>query len=574
MSFDFPVANPPTIPGDVEFDSARINNLAPVETIGAYTPWKIPVKAATTANITLEGTQTIDTVILVVGDRVLVKDQTTASEDGIYIVSSTQWPRSEDLELGVSAAGTGVYVTDGDVNLNNLFICTNVSGSDIVGTDDLVFAAAAYEGNIGLNSGNIFVGNGSNIATGVSPSGDVASVSTAGAFTFANTGVTAGNYTSANITVDSKGRITLAANGAGGSPGGANTQVQYNDAGSFGGSSLFTFDSTQVSPINGTLAIGLEQAAVSGTELGKITGIDATTADVGGSNLLVSGGKGNGLGNGGNSTLRGGEGGPTGIPGLGVVSGGEPDSGAVNSNGGGAVVIGVDSVGTGNAGPINISGGSAPDSGLGGHIILDAGNSENGSPGFLNISAGDVINIANANNGGIINITSGDTNGTGNSGNINITTPDVATGDGGTVTVTAGTGGTNDGQIDIVTSGETNTFRTGGLVMSKGTNAGVTVGGSIAINATAGPAWQGNVTVTDSNTIGAGGNGLITITMPTTFTLSNQIQLTIQTYSFGAGIPLINVETITAGTSFTIRIREIGGGSALAAGLVIGILVI
>jgi hypothetical protein len=65
-------------------------------------------------------------------------------------------------------------------------------------------------------------------------SGD-ATANAAGAITFANTGVTAGNYTNANITIDSKGRVTAAANGLIAVPGGTSGQVQYNNAGSFGG---------------------------------------------------------------------------------------------------------------------------------------------------------------------------------------------------------------------------------------------------------------------------------------------------------------------------------------------------
>lgn len=67
---------------------ARLNGLTP----------KAPARAATTANITLSGTQTIDTVAVIAGDRVLVKNQTLPKENGIYVVAAGAWSRSLDMD--------------------------------------------------------------------------------------------------------------------------------------------------------------------------------------------------------------------------------------------------------------------------------------------------------------------------------------------------------------------------------------------------------------------------------------------------------------------------------------------
>ena len=58
---------------------------------------KQPVRVATTANVTLSGEQTIDGVLTSV-DRILVKDQTTGSENGIYVTAAGAWARAADAD--------------------------------------------------------------------------------------------------------------------------------------------------------------------------------------------------------------------------------------------------------------------------------------------------------------------------------------------------------------------------------------------------------------------------------------------------------------------------------------------
>lgn len=109
--------------------------------------WKDPVRAATTANITLSGEQTIDGVSVVAGDRVLVKDQTTGSENGIYDASATAWSRSADFASGDTEGGAGIVVTEGSTHGDKLFVCTNNKGADTVGTDALSFSSISGSGS-------------------------------------------------------------------------------------------------------------------------------------------------------------------------------------------------------------------------------------------------------------------------------------------------------------------------------------------------------------------------------------------------------------------------------------------
>lgn len=78
---------------------------------------KAPCRVASTGSLTLSGTQTIDGVALSTGERVLVKDQASALDNGVYQVQATSWARTEDFDgSGDSTRGTLVYVSAGTVN--------------------------------------------------------------------------------------------------------------------------------------------------------------------------------------------------------------------------------------------------------------------------------------------------------------------------------------------------------------------------------------------------------------------------------------------------------------------------
>ncbi len=149
--------------GSVSFNSQNITNLAdPVNTQDAATKGFVEATsqgldvkdscvAATTANITistaLNNGDTLDGVTLSTNDRVLVKDQSTASQNGIYVVGSSP-ARAADLATGANAAGFFTFVEKGTVNADNGFVCTSDSGSAVVGTNNLTIAQFSGAGQI------------------------------------------------------------------------------------------------------------------------------------------------------------------------------------------------------------------------------------------------------------------------------------------------------------------------------------------------------------------------------------------------------------------------------------------
>ena len=120
---------------------------------------KDAVKVTTTENITLSGLQTVDGISLVADDRILVKNQTTASENGIYLVKAGSWVRASDLIQGLSiSSGIFTFIEQGIVNGSSGWVLTTNSGT--VGTNDLTFSQFSGAGSSTTVSGGLTI-NGS-----------------------------------------------------------------------------------------------------------------------------------------------------------------------------------------------------------------------------------------------------------------------------------------------------------------------------------------------------------------------------------------------------------------------------
>jgi hypothetical protein len=190
-------------------DSFHATTKQYVDAVATGLDLKASVRAATVnANVDLAtgGALTIDGVALVIGDRVLVKNQTDATENGIYVVAAGEWLRATDADGTPDSevtSGMFTFIEEGVVNGDN--------GWTLVTNDPIVLGTTALQFTQFTGAGQVIAGD------GVTKSGNTINVVSASAsrivvnadsIDLATTGVAAGNY---NVTtVDIYGRVSAA----------------------------------------------------------------------------------------------------------------------------------------------------------------------------------------------------------------------------------------------------------------------------------------------------------------------------------------------------------------------------
>jgi hypothetical protein len=211
-----------------------------VDTVAQGLGPKAACAVTTLTSITLSGLQLIDGYTTLAGDRVLVKNQSTSSENGIYIASASAWTRSADMDVWSEVPGAYTVILNGS-QANTGWVCTATSAGTIGVT---AMPWVQFSG-----SATYFAGTGLTLS--------------ANTFSITNTGVTAASVGSASktltATVNAQGQLTALAD--------TNIAISNSQVSGLGTMSTQNANSVAITggAIDGTTIGGSTAAAVTGT---------------------------------------------------------------------------------------------------------------------------------------------------------------------------------------------------------------------------------------------------------------------------------------------------------------------
>ena len=519
---------------------------------------KAAVIAATTANITLSGAQTIDGISIVAGNRVLVKDQTAPAENGIYVAAAGAWARSSDMDVWAEFPGAFTFVTTGTDYADTGWVCTSDAGGTL-GTTAVTWSqfsgAGQYTAGAGLDlTGTVFSVNVDETTTTIT--GDAVVVKASAQFVTPNIGAATGTSLSATGTVTADDTITGGNIATGGTVSSTGTATVGNVA--TGGTISSTGTATAGNlvtggtlSVTGTATVGNVDTAGTISATSSITGGSVATGGTVSATGTITGGNiatGGTVSSTGTATLgnvaTGGTVSATGtITGGNVATGGTVSAvGTITSDdtitGGNIATSGtVSSTGTATLGNV-VTGGTISSTGtatLGnvatGGTVSATGSVTGGSVvSGTTISAAGTATVGNVATGGTISST-----GTATLGNVDAGAGFIST----TGNITGGNIATSGefaaGSISVTGNVDGGNIRTAGLVTATGTITGgnLATGGTIS---STGTATLGNVatggTVSATGTI-TGGNVATGGTMSATGNITGGNIATAGTSSLG-----------------------------------------
>jgi hypothetical protein len=236
-------------------------------------------RVATTANISLanavENGDTLDGVVLATGDRILVKNQTTTSENGIYVVQASGQPtRATDFDTALEVdSGDFIFVSSGTINGSTGWVQTNKPAT--IGTDPILFTQFAGSGTYSAGTGLTLTGTAFSINTGTT-------VDLSTAQTLTNKTINGSNNTISNVA------ISTAVSGLGtgvatllGTPSSANLASAITDETGSGSLVFATAPTlTNAVEVNPILRGPEERWSVSGTGASGTVNLDVLTSGV------------------------------------------------------------------------------------------------------------------------------------------------------------------------------------------------------------------------------------------------------------------------------------------------------